>query len=145
MSRVGRSTNKSASVPTISVRTPWLGPKASPSEALLMPESAVEGALLIPAAIRLAAVVVVVDLATDFFIVAPEFCRESRKCAPPPPPPPTRWGRTVENWDVSTGPLARPFARSLAPLTHSLRSALLALLARSAAITHSLPSSWQKE
>ena len=27
---------------------------------------------------------------------------------------------TTENPDVSTGPLARPFARSLAPLTHSL-------------------------
>ena len=31
-----------------------------------------------------------------------------------------QWGRTAKNWDVNTGPLARPFARSLAPLTHSL-------------------------
>ena len=31
-----------------------------------------------------------------------------------------QWGRTVKNWDVSTGPLARPFARLVAPLTRSL-------------------------
>ena len=30
------------------------------------------------------------------------------------------WSGTNKNEDVSTGPLARPFARSLAPLTHSL-------------------------
>ena len=30
------------------------------------------------------------------------------------------WSGTNKNRDVSTGPLARPFARSLAPLTHSL-------------------------
>ena len=30
------------------------------------------------------------------------------------------WSRTNKNRDVSTGPLARPFARSLAPLTRSL-------------------------
>ena len=33
-----------------------------------------------------------------------------------------QWGRTAKNWDVSTGPIARPFARSPAPLTHSLAS-----------------------
>ena len=31
-----------------------------------------------------------------------------------------QWVRTAKNWDVSNGPLARPFALSLAPLTHSL-------------------------
>ena len=30
------------------------------------------------------------------------------------------WSGTNKNTDVSTGSLARPFARSLAPLTHSL-------------------------
>merc|ERR1719204_2538565 len=30
------------------------------------------------------------------------------------------WFRLVKNQDVSTGPLAHPFARSLAPLTRSL-------------------------
>ena len=30
------------------------------------------------------------------------------------------WTITAKNTDWSTGPLARPFARSLAPLTHSL-------------------------
>ena len=30
------------------------------------------------------------------------------------------WFRSAKNRDVSTGPLARPFARSLAPLTRSL-------------------------
>ena len=30
------------------------------------------------------------------------------------------WSITAKNTDCSTGPLARPFARSLAPLTHSL-------------------------
>ena len=29
-----------------------------------------------------------------------------------------QWGRTAKNRDVSTGPLARPFARLLAPLSH---------------------------
>ena len=33
---------------------------------------------------------------------------------------PSLWSITVKNTDWSTGPLARPFARSLAPLTHSL-------------------------
>ena len=32
----------------------------------------------------------------------------------------TQWFRTLWNRDVSTGPLAPPLARSLAPLTHSL-------------------------
>ena len=32
----------------------------------------------------------------------------------------TLWSGTNKNKDVSTGPLARPFARSLAPLTRSL-------------------------
>ena len=31
-----------------------------------------------------------------------------------------QWSETAKNRDVSTGPLARPFARSLAPLTRSL-------------------------
>ena len=31
-----------------------------------------------------------------------------------------QWVRSAKNRDVSTGPLARPFARSLAPLTRSL-------------------------
>ena len=56
------------------------------------------------------------------------------------------WFKTAMNRDVSTGPLARPFARSLATLTRSLaphyqlRSrALLRSLARS------LPCSWESE
>ena len=31
-----------------------------------------------------------------------------------------QWGRTAKNTDVSTGPLARRFTHSLAPLTHPL-------------------------
>ena len=53
------------------------------------------------------------------------------------------WSRIVKNQDVSTGPLTRPFARSLAPLTHLLAPhnlfhsrAPLRSLARS--IAHSL-------
>ena len=38
-----------------------------------------------------------------------------------------QWFRTAKKWDVSTGPLARPFPHLLAPLTHC--SALLAPLA----------------
>ena len=47
-----------------------------------------------------------------------------------------QWFRKANNRDVSTGPLARPFART----AHSFAgSALLALLARSLApLTHSL-------
>ena len=33
-----------------------------------------------------------------------------------------QWGRTAKNWDVNTGPLAFPFARSLAPLTRLFAS-----------------------
>ena len=44
------------------------------------------------------------------------------------------WFKTAINRDVSTGPLARPFARSLAPLTHSLTFSL-----------HTLLRSWEKE
>ena len=44
------------------------------------------------------------------------------------------WSGTNKNRDISTGPLARPFPRSLAPLTR--------LLARS---LHSLPRSWESE
>ena len=36
-----------------------------------------------------------------------------------------QWGRTAKNWDVGTGPLARPFARSLAPLPRSWESEFL--------------------
>ena len=59
------------------------------------------------------------------------------------------WGRTARNWDVSIGPLARPFAR-FSQTAHSFAcSALLALLARSAALIRllaaSLPSSWESE
>ena len=52
------------------------------------------------------------------------------------------WNKTpthtlgAKNPDSSTGPLTRPFARSLAPLTHSL-----APLAPSAALTRSLARS----
>ena len=57
-------------------------------------------------------------------------------------------GRTVKNWDVSTGPLACPFARSLATLTCSLAPRSL-LRSRSATFTHplarSLPRSWESE
>ena len=55
-------------------------------------------------------------------------------------------GRTAKNWDISTGPLARPFAHSLAPLTRllapdcSLRSRppLRSLVHSLAHFTHSL-------
>ena len=65
-----------------------------------------------------------------------------------------QWSRTAMNRDVSTGPLARLFARSLAPLTRSLAPdcSVLASLAPSAALTHSLahslrslPRSWESE
>ena len=55
------------------------------------------------------------------------------------------WFRTAMNPDLSTGPLARPFDRSLAPLTHSL--ALHCLLCSCAplrslgrSLAHSFPS-----
>merc|ERR1711989_100441 len=55
-----------------------------------------------------------------------------------------------KNRDVSTGPFARPLARLLAPLTHSLapdcslRSRpLRSRPLRSRSLTHSLPSSWE--
>ena len=38
----------------------------------------------------------------------------------PPSSPPALWSIKAKNIDCSTGPLARPFARSLAPLTRSL-------------------------
>ena len=44
------------------------------------------------------------------------------------------WSGTDKNRDVSTGPLTRPFARSLAPLTRSLTRSL-----------RSLPRSWESE
>ena len=47
------------------------------------------------------------------------------------------WLRTAVNRDVSTGPLARPFTRSLALLTFFV----LVSLARSAALIHSLACS----
>ena len=37
----------------------------------------------------------------------------------------THWSGTNKNRDVSTGPLARPIARSLAPLTRSLTPSLM--------------------
>ena len=61
------------------------------------------------------------------------------------------WARSTKKTDWSTGPLARPFARSLAPLTCSLalhyllrwRAPLRSLsLARS---LRSLPSSWDSD
>ena len=64
----------------------------------------------------------------------------------------TLWARKIEKPDCSTGPLARPFACSLAPLTHWACSALSVLLARSAALTRSLagslrslPRSWDSD
>ena len=62
------------------------------------------------------------------------------------------WSGTNKNRDVSTGPLARPFARSLAPLTHSLapdyslrsRPPLRSLI-RSLRSLCSLPRSWESE
>ena len=59
------------------------------------------------------------------------------------------WSGTNKNRDVSTGPLARPFART----AHSFAcSGLLASLAPSATLTHllarslrSLPRSWESE
>ena len=60
-----------------------------------------------------------------------------------------QWARIIKNTDWSTGPLARPFART----AHSFAcSALIASLAPSAALTRSLarslcslPSSWDNE
>ena len=51
------------------------------------------------------------------------------------------WSGTNKNQDISTGPLARLFAHSLVPLTRFAGSILLALLAPSAALTHSLARS----
>ena len=56
------------------------------------------------------------------------------------------WSGTNKNRDVSTGPLARPFARSLAPLTRSLapdcllrlRPPLRSLVSSLAHFAHSL-------
>ena len=58
----------------------------------------------------------------------------------------TLWSKTAKNIDCSTGPLARPFARSLAPLTRSLapdcslrsRPPLRSLVRSLAHFTHSL-------
>ena len=58
------------------------------------------------------------------------------------------WARTTKNTDRSTGPLARPFARSLAPLTRSLapdcslrsRPPLRSLVRSLAHFAHSLAS-----
>ena len=55
---------------------------------------------------------------------------------------------SAENRDVSTGPLARPFARSLTLLTHLLAphcSLCSRALRRSfiCSLAHSLPSSWE--
>ena len=56
------------------------------------------------------------------------------------------WSRSTKNQDVSTGPLARPFARTVQCFACST---LLALLERSAALirsfTRSLPSLWESE
>ena len=60
-----------------------------------------------------------------------------------------QWARSTKNPDVSTGPFGCPLART----AHSFAcSALLALLARSAALTRSLarslcslPRSWESE
>ena len=50
------------------------------------------------------------------------------------------------NWDVSTGPLARPFTHSLAPLAHLLASpCLLCLHALLRSFVCSLPSSWESK
>ena len=56
------------------------------------------------------------------------------------------WSGKNKNRDVSTGPHARPFARSLAPLTHSLATLCSHLFARSLArqLAHSPPSTWEK-
>ena len=43
-----------------------------------------------------------------------------RRLLPPFPSASPLWSRTVKNIDCSTGPLARPFARLLTPLTRSL-------------------------
>ena len=63
-----------------------------------------------------------------------------------------RWSGTNKNRDVSTGPLARPFAYSLAPLTRWLAPNCLLRGLPSAALTcslacslRSLPRSWESE
>ena len=67
------------------------------------------------------------------------------------------WSGTNRNRDVSTGPLARPFARSLAPLTRSLapncslrsrpplRSLVRSLTRSLARSRRLLPRSWERE
>ena len=52
------------------------------------------------------------------------------------------WSETNKNQNVSTGPLARPFARSLAPLTGSLA---LDCSLRSRPPLRSFPRSWESE
>ena len=56
------------------------------------------------------------------------------------------WSGTNKNRDVSTGPLARPFARSLAPLTRSLAlDCSLCLRPPLRSLIRSLPRSWESE
>ena len=55
------------------------------------------------------------------------------------------WSGTNKNRDVSTGPLARPSAHSLAPLTRSLAPDSAALTRSLARSLRSLPGSWESE
>ena len=61
-----------------------------------------------------------------------------------------QWSRITGNRDVNAGPLARPFAHLLAPLTHSL-APYYTLHSRTPLgsfvrlLAHSLPSSWESE
>ena len=62
----------------------------------------------------------------------------------------TLWSKTTENLDGSTGPLAHPFARSLALLTHSLapHCSLCSCATLCSFVhfpAHSLPSSWESD
>ena len=54
------------------------------------------------------------------------------------------WFRTAKKWDVSTRPLAHPFAHSLAPFTHSL-CAHAPLHSFVRGHTRSLPSFWESK
>ena len=56
-----------------------------------------------------------------------------------------QWARSTKNPDVSTGPLARPFARSLAPLTRSLAPHYSLRSRAPLRSLRSLPCSWDSD
>ena len=57
-------------------------------------------------------------------------------CSVIPFHPVAMWFKTTKNRDVSTGPLTRPFARLLAPLTHSLARSAAFILSPTRSFIH---------